>query len=209
MRNLLELETTILTQNQTLRNGFRVEEINENLNQIFAGGLSKFNSSVKMAKVVKKSMDFFNSEECQNQLSEEGISWTKEEFFMKLFGWKRAFGYKMLKLAEVHSSTIRSFVNKMQTLRDNGEDTKETSISVENCLKFVRGGGEETNNEPTTPNPTTLQMVCLIDGMKKKVVVKLNGQIKCDLTDEQLEQQIEVLKQIVLNNQAEREGMGN
>ena len=97
----------------------------------------------------------------------------------------------------------------MQTLRDNGEDTKESSISVENCLKFVRGGGEETNNEPTTPNPTTLQMVCLIDGVKKKVTVKLNGDIKCHLTDEELERQIEVLKQIVLNNQAEREGMGN
>ncbi len=200
MRNLLDIENTILSENRTLRDGFRVEEINENMNLIFEGGLSKFNSSVKMSKIVKKSMDFFNSEECQNQLNEEGISWTKEEFFMKLYGWKRAFGYKMLKLAEVHSSTVRSFVNKMKTLRDNGEDTKESSISVENCLKFVRGGGEETNTEPTTPNPTTLQLTCLIDGVKKKFTIKANGDIKSNLTDSELNRQIEILNQIIVNN---------
>tara|TARA_R110002020_G_scaffold325482_2_gene541061 strand:- start:1575 stop:1943 length:369 start_codon:yes stop_codon:yes gene_type:complete len=119
---------------------------------------------------------------------------------MKLYGWKRAFGYKMLKLAEVHSSTIRSFVNKMQTLRDSGEDTKESSISVENCLKFVRGGGEETNTEPTTPNPITLQLTCLIDGVKKKVTIKANGDIKSNLTDSELNKQIEILNQIIINN---------
>jgi hypothetical protein len=200
MRNLLDIENTILSENRALRDGFRVEEINENMNLIFEGGLSKFNSSVKMAKIVKKSMDFFNSEECQNQLYEEGVSWTKEEFFMKLYGWKRAYGYKMLKLAEVHSSTIRSFVSKMQTLRDNGEDTKETSISVENCLKFIRGGGEETNTEPTTPNPTTLQLTCLIDGVKKKVTIKSNGDIKSNLTPSELNNQIELLNQVIVNN---------
>jgi hypothetical protein len=136
---------------------------------------------------------------------EEGISWTKEEFFMKLFGWRRAYGYKMLKLATIHSAKIRGFVNTMQSLRERGEDTQESSISVENCLKYVREreSGEETNTEPTTPNPTALKMVCLINGVKKKVTVKLNGEIKCDLTDEELERQIEVLKQIVLNNQAQ------
>ncbi len=200
MRNLLDIENTILSENRTLRDGFRVEEINENMNLIFEGGLAKFNSSVKMSKIVKKSMDFFNSEECQNQLNEEGISWTKEEFFMKLYGWKRAFGYKMLKLAEVHSSTVRSFVNKMKTLRDNGEDTKESSISVENCLKFVRGGGEETNTEPTTPNPTTLQLTCLIEGVKKKFTIKANGDNKSNLTDSELNRQIEILNQIIVNN---------
>tara|TARA_R110002020_G_scaffold325482_2_gene541062 strand:- start:1982 stop:2185 length:204 start_codon:yes stop_codon:yes gene_type:complete len=62
MRNLLDIENTILSENRALRDGFRVEEINENMNLIFEGGLSKFNSSVKMSKIVKKSMDFFNSE---------------------------------------------------------------------------------------------------------------------------------------------------
>jgi len=202
MRNLLELETSILETNETLRNGLKVNEINEFQNLIFESGVSKFQSSVKMSKIVSKSMEYFKSQECQEMFSEEGISWTKEEFFMKLYGWRRAYGYKMLKLATIHSAKIRSFVVKMQALRDSGEDTKESSISVENCLKFVRSGGEDTNNESTTPNPTTLQMTCLIEGVKKKVVVKLNGQIKCNLTDSEIELQIEVLKQIILNNQA-------
>ena len=84
MRNLLQLEESVLSSNTTLQNGFKIEEINQFQNEIFTSGVSKFQSSVKMSKIVKKSMEFFNSTQCKEQMQEEGISWTKEEFFYEI-----------------------------------------------------------------------------------------------------------------------------
>tara|TARA_Y100000401_G_scaffold92022_1_gene77944 strand:+ start:19625 stop:20236 length:612 start_codon:yes stop_codon:yes gene_type:complete len=201
MRNLLELETSILAQNETLRNGLKLNEIHEHQNEIFTSGVSKFNSSVKMSKIVKKSMEFFNSEECKNVLFEEGISWTKEEFFMKLFGWKRAYGYKMLKLATIHSAKIRGFVNTMQSLRERGEDTQESSISVENCLKYVR---ERENGEDTTEqrvvDVTFLKVAFTFEGVKKSLTMKQSGAIKTDMSGSELEQVREHIANVIVNN---------
>lgn len=204
MRNLLELETTILTQNETLRNGFRVQEIHDHQNEIFTSGVSKFNSSVKMSKIVKKSMEYFNSEECKNTLNEEGINWTKEDFFMKLFGWRRAYGYKMLKLASIHSSKIRGFVNSMQTLRNRGEDTQESSISVENCLKYVREreSGEDTT-EQREVDVTVLKVAVIFEGVKKSLTIKQSGAIKTDMTRVELESVRELIANAILNNNLE------
>ena len=204
MRNLLELETTILTQNQTLRNGFRVQEIHDHQNEIFTSGVSKFNSSVKMSKIVKKSMEYFNSEECKNTLNEEGINWTKEDFFMKLFGWRRAYGYKMLKLASIHSSKIRGFVNSMQTLRNRGEDTQESSISVENCLKYVREreSGEDTT-EQREGDVTVLKVAVIFEGVKKSLTIKQSGAIKTDMTRVELESVRDRVTNVMQDNNIE------
>ena len=204
MRNLLELETTILTQNQTLRNGFRVQEIHDHQNEIFTSGVSKFNSSVKMSKIVKKSMEYFNSEECKNTLNEEGINWTKEDFFMKLFGWRRAYGYKMLKLASIHSCKIRGFVNSMQTLRNRGEDTQESSISVENCLKYVREreSGEDTT-EQREVDVTVLKVAVIFEGVKKSLTIKQSGAIKTDMTRVELESVRDRVTNVMQDNNIE------
>ena len=204
MRNLLELETTILTQNQTLRNGFRVQEIHDHQNEIFTSGVSKFNCSVKMSKIVKKSMEYFNSEECKNTLNEEGINWTKEDFFMKLFGWRRAYGYKMLKLASIHSCKIRGFVNSMQTLRNRGEDTQESSISVENCLKYVREreSGEDTT-EQREVDVTVLKVAVIFEGVKKSLTIKQSGAIKTDMTRVELESVRDRVTNVMQDNNIE------
>jgi len=200
MRNLLQLEASVLNENAVLSNGFKVEEINQFQNEIFTSGVSKFQMSVKMSKIVKKSMEFFNSEECKTQMDEEGISWTKEEFFMKLYGWKRAYGYKMLKLSSIHSAKINKFIRKMQELRDNGQDTKETSISVENCLKFVRSESGEETTEQTTPNITLLKCVFKsIEGSNKTITIKANGDTKCQLENEEIDTIIDHLKNIQLS----------
>ena len=202
MRNLLQLEESILSSNATLQNGFKIEEINQFQNEIFTSGVSKFQSSVKMSKIVKKSMEFFKSTQCQEQMQEEGISWTKEEFFMKLYGWKRAYGYKMLQVANIHTAKVNKFVRKMQEQRDNGQDTNETSISVENCLKFVRSeNGEDVSNELPTPNPTIMKCFKVINGVKKSVSMKHNNEVKTDMSSTEIEMIITSLKQIILNNQ--------
>ena len=202
MRNLLQLEESILSTNATLQNGFKIEEINQFQNEIFTSGVSKFQSSVKMSKIVKKSMEFFNSDVCKNQMQEEGISWTKEEFFMKLYGWKRAYGYKMLQVANIHTAKVNKFIRKMQEQRDNGQDTAETSISVENCLKFVRSeNGEDVSNELPTPNPTIMKCFKMFNGVKKTITLKHNGDVKCQLETDEIELMIESLKTIILNNQ--------
>lgn len=199
MRNLLELEQSILNDNESLKNGLQVEKINEFQNEIFTSGVSKFQSSVKMSKVVKKSVNYFDSQECKNMMIEEGISWTKEEFFLKLYGWKKSYGYKMLKLSSIHTSKINKFIRKMTELRENGQDTKESSISVENCLKFIRSESGEETTETTTPNPIIFKSFMLFDGVKKTITIKNDGTIKSDLENDEIELMIEKLKEVQIS----------
>ena len=78
MRNLLELEESVLRSDTTLQNGLLTEQINEFQNEIYQSGMSKFESSVKMSKIVRKSFDFFKSSG-KDLLEENGIYWSVDE----------------------------------------------------------------------------------------------------------------------------------
>ena len=108
----------------------------------------------------------------------------------------------MLQVANIHTAKVNKFVRKMKTDRLEGQDTNETSISVENCLKFVRSdNGDETTTEPTTPNPTIMKCFKVINGVKKSVSMKQNYEVKTDMSSTEIEMIITSLKQIVVNNQ--------
>jgi len=108
---------------------------------------TKFEKSLKLAKLVNQSVQWFNSSETKQLLEDNGIDWSNTEvFFNNVYGWQKSFGYKMVKagkLQEEQSSIVTKFKRQCTQAENNGEDANR---SVEGLLKFAKAeeNGEET-----------------------------------------------------------------
>lgn len=110
----------------------------------------KFENSLQLAKAVKESFAWFSSEEGKAKCNEEGISWSNEEFFQKVFGWQKSFSYKLLKVGKLDDAIVENFNQRCIEVEARGE---EAVRSIENLLKFAKaveqgnGGGQGEEGE--------------------------------------------------------------
>ena len=187
MTNLLQNEQAFLEGNSTL-NFNRIRTLTTQLTE---GKKKKFDISLKLSEYVKSTKEYFESTEGKNALLEEGITWTTEMMFMKIFGWKKSYCYKLIKLAklkEENSSVISNWKRECTRLEGEGENV---SRSVENCLKYAK---EEENSSESgeTPSVTTRPPVLLevkMLGKKFKMVGDMESPvITGDFTSEDWEQ---------------------
>ena len=187
MTNLLQNEQAFLEGNSTL-NFNRIRTLTTQLTE---GKKKKFDISLKLSEYVKSTKEYFESTEGKNALLEEGITWTTEMMFMKIFGWKKSYCYKLIKLAklkEENSSVISNWKRECTRLEGEGENV---SRSVENCLKYAK---EEENSSESgeTPSVTTRPPVLLevkMMGKKLKVVGDIDSTVfSGDFTLEDMEQ---------------------
>ena len=187
MTNLLQNEQAFLEGNSTL-NFNRIRTLTTQLTE---GKKKKFDISLKLSEYVKSTKEYFESTEGKDALLEEGITWTTEVMFMKIFGWKKSYCYKLIKLAklkEENSSVISNWKRECTRLEGEGENV---SRSVENCLKYAK---EEENSSESgeTPSVTTRPPVLLevkMLGKKFKMVGDMDSPvITGDFTSEDWEQ---------------------
>ena len=187
MTNLLQNEQAFLEGNSTL-NFNRIRTLTTQLTE---GKKKKFDISLKLSEYVKSTKEYFESTEGKDALLEEGITWTTEMMFMKIFGWKKSYCYKLIKLAklkEENSSVISNWKRECTRLEGEGENV---SMSVENCLKYAK---EEENSSESgeTPSVTTRPPVLLevkMLGKKFKMVGDMESPvITGDFTSEDWEQ---------------------
>ncbi len=168
MTNLLQNEQAFLEGNSTL-NFNRIRTLTTQLTE---GKKKKFDISLKLSEYVKSTKEYFESTEGKDALLEEGITWTTETMFMKIFGWKKSYCYKLIKLAklkEENSSVISNWKRECTRLEGEGENV---SRSVENCLKYAKEeeNSSESGESPsvTTRPPVLLEVKML--GKKFKMV---------------------------------------
>ena len=81
MTNLLQNEQAFLEGNSTL-NFNRIRTLTTQLTE---GKKKKFDISLKLSEYVKSTKEYFESTEGKDALLEEGITWTTEMMFMKIF----------------------------------------------------------------------------------------------------------------------------
>jgi hypothetical protein len=134
MRNLLTIETNLL-QNQVFRSHVSLDEVNAIQSRILNGQKSKLANSLALASLVKQGAEWFKSEESQALLREEGISWTMEDFFYKVYGWQKSFGYKMVKAGSLDGSIVDTFNRKCTQVEHEGEQADRT---IEGLLKYAK-----------------------------------------------------------------------
>ena len=145
MSNLLSIERSFLALAE-VKQALNLQAINTLRRADSNAQKKKFENSLQLAKAVKQSFNWFSSEEGKAKCNEEGISWSNEEFFQKVFGWQKSFSYKLLKVGKLEDAIVEKFNEKCIEIEARGE---EAVRSIENLLKFAKAveQGNEGGNE--------------------------------------------------------------
>jgi len=143
--NLLSIERSFLALTE-VKQALNLQVINTLRRADSNAQKKKFENSLQLAKAVKQSFNWFSSEEGKAKCNEEGISWSNEEFFQKVFGWQKSFSYKLLKVGKLEDTIVEKFNQKCIEVEARGE---EAVRSIENLLKFAKAveQGNEGGNE--------------------------------------------------------------
>ena len=138
MSTLLAIEESFLSQSD-IKSALNLNDIKRIQKQITNAHKSKFSHTLTMAKLVVGAESWFTSEEGQMRMANEGLSWTKEEFGQRVFGWQRSFFYKVLKAGKLSDQIINAFTTKCDEADAQGKDVDR---SLAGLLKFAQDFSE-------------------------------------------------------------------
>ena len=185
MSNLLRIESDFLRLPE-VASALRLQEVRTIQRTITNAKKKKFEQSLELSKHVAAAFNWFKSEEGKAKLSEEGISWTAEDFGLKVFGWQKSFFYKMVKVAQLPEEVVTQY---------NEQDSEERS--VEELLSYAKSveEGSETGGQETRPQIVLSLTFNHPDG---KVTIKIDdaGQVKTTGDHDQLKEAIQMLNQL-------------
>ena len=143
MNNLLRIEADFLRRAE-VASALRLQEVRTIQRTITNAKKKKFEQSLALSKHVSEAFAWFKSADGQAKFREEGISWTAEDFGLKVFGWQKSFFYKMVKVAAVPAEVLEQYSAQADA---SGEDAQR---SVEELLSFAKaaeqgadGGGQD------------------------------------------------------------------
>jgi hypothetical protein len=200
---LLSIESAFLS-NPEVKRFLNLQTINALRRADTNAQKKKFDNSILLANAVKDSFAWFSSEEGKAKCNEEGISWTNEEFFLKVFGWQKSFSYKLLKVGRLDFRVIENFNQKCLEAEGRGE---EVVRSIENLLKFAKqveqgneggnegeeGGEGEGGAEVETRSATIFTMTLKHPDGNISVRINEAGELKTTNTPDQIREAVAFL----------------
>ena len=197
---LLSIETAFLSLPEVKRS-LNLQAINTLRRADSNAQKKKFENSLQLAKAVKESFSWFSSEEGKAKCNEEGITWSNEEFFQKVFGWQKSFSYKLLKVGKLQDTIIEKFNDKCAEVESRGE---EAVRSIENLLKFAKvvesgeseggqGEGEGEGGEVETRSATIFTMTLKHHDGNISVRINESNEVKTTNSPEQIRQAVAFL----------------
>jgi hypothetical protein len=134
MSNLLSIESAFLNQSE-IKSALNLNDIKRIQRQITNAHKSKFSHTLSMAKLVVQAEEWFTSEEGKFKMQDAGLSWSKEEFGQKVFGWQKSFFYKVLKAGKLSEQIVDAFNTKCDEADAQGKDVDR---SLAGLLKFAQ-----------------------------------------------------------------------
>lgn len=150
MQNLLSIETAFLNKSE-IKAALQLQEVRSLQRTLSNGQKKKFDSTLQLSKIVLSAATWFTSEEGKAKCSEEGITWTMEEFAQKVFGWKNSYFCKVRKAGGLQDTIVDTFKTKCEEVEQAGQEPNRT---LEGLLKFAKqvdtgseAGGEEGEGE--------------------------------------------------------------
>jgi len=99
----------------------------------------KFSTSITLSALVKQGFDWFKSEEGKTAMSEHGLTWSIEDFAEKVYGYKKSFMYRLVKVGGLPTETIDSFNAECDRVESDGKSADRT---LQGLLKYA-------NQQPT------------------------------------------------------------
>lgn len=134
MSNLLTIERAFLSLPQ-VKQGLKLAEFKTLQRNVENAQKRKFDGTLDLSKVVLASFEWFKSAEGQALCSEEGISWTSEEFANKVFGFQKSFFYKLTRAGKLEAHLVDEFKAKCTELEAEGQTPNRT---LEGLLKYAK-----------------------------------------------------------------------
>jgi len=128
---LLTIEREFLAM-PTIKNALNLSEVKRAQRNINNAHKSKFNHTMTLSALVKKAVDWFESTAGQAILEIEGITWNKEQFGQKVFGYQKSFFYKLIKVGNLDERIIEAYNTKCDEI---GTDANR---SIAGLLEFSR-----------------------------------------------------------------------
>lgn len=134
MSNLLTIERAFLSI-PAVKQGLKLAEIKTLQRNVENAQKRKFDSTLDLSKVVLASFEWFKSADGQALCSEEGISWSSEEFANKVFGFQKSFFYKLTRAGKLETHLVDEFKRKCTELESEGQVPNR---SLEGLLKYAK-----------------------------------------------------------------------
>ena len=158
MSNLLSIESSFLNT-EVIKANLRLSEIKSLSKSIVTTYEKRFNQSLQMSQLVKNAIEFKGSEQYKALTTEAGISWTIDEFSQKVFGFKKAYFYRLANVSQVSEEKVNEFKQFVEA-----SDDKEGGLSVIGLLNYIKedalegseGEGEGEGSEGKAKNVFTL-----------------------------------------------------
>ena len=195
MSVLLTIEQAFLS-NAEIKQALNLTEVNRLQRSIDTAQKKKFATTLELSKHVSKAYEWFKSDEGQAKFTAEGISWTAEDFALKVFGWQKSFFHKVVKVSKVENEVIERFDSECARLESEGEKPKR---SIENLLKFAKaveqgaeqggdGEGDGEGDEPQVETRTqTAFTLTFKDGHNPNVSIRIDENGKLSTTNQAID----------------------
>lgn len=140
--NLLTIERAFLSL-PAVKQGLQLSEFKVLQRSVENAQKRKFDTTLDLSKVVLSAFEWYKSAEGKAICSEEGISWSSEEFALKVFGFQKSFFYKLTRAGKLEAHLITEFKLKCTELESEGQTPNR---SLEGLLKYAK--------ELESPTPT-------------------------------------------------------
>lgn len=192
MNNLLNIEQQFLS-NENVKSMFKIKEAKKLKTALEANDKKKFLQSIEVGKILAEAEAIFVSEEGKRIFAEAGISWGKEEFFIKTFGWKKSYYCRAIKAAKFGDEKVQEFNAFVDSIRDVN---KKVSRSLESFVKWAQGGdvveggeegedgGEDTNEAVKCVFTLSFRRADVDGGKNIAVRVKSDGTLEGSTKEE-------------------------
>lgn len=134
MNNLLTIERAFLSL-PAVKQGLQLSEFKVLQRSVENAQKRKFDTTLDLSKVVLSAFEWYKSAEGKAICSEEGISWSSEEFALKVFGFQKSFFYKLTRAGKLDAHLITEFKLKCTELESEGQTPNR---SLEGLLKYAK-----------------------------------------------------------------------
>lgn len=196
MSTLLAIESHFLTTANAIE-GLKLRELRRLATADMNATKKRFETSLQLSQIVAEGFEWYKSASGKATMANEGITWTTEEFALKVYGYQKSFFYKLVKAGAVETPKVEEY-----------KEFEPTNRTIEGLLKFIKSGGKGADGEggeegeETTARPTTVfTMTYKTDAGNVSVRVDSNGVVKTTNTNDQITEAIAFLL-ASMNNQS-------
>lgn len=194
--HLLQIENDFLASSE-VRSHMNIARIDALAMDIKDKRKSQFDQSLKFAKLVKASYDWFKSEAGQNMFNDNGLTWTNEDFYTKAICISKAHFYRVIKVAKICEENPQIVTNYKRECTTEENAGNPTERSVAELIKRANGTStSQDENESSTETLVTFSMkkTMFEDGRGLSIRILSDGEIKTSgdahgkISDEMIEQ---------------------